>query len=146
MLKENRTISSPLSVVWGMSGNNPLLSDEIARRTIRIRLDLQCEHPEERTGFRHPNLVRWAMQNRSELLWAFLLLVQHWIASGCPASAVRPLGSFENWSKVLGGILEPRAFSASSQTGSRRLPSPTMKLPPGRNSSRGSGPLTAAAK
>lgn len=146
VMNENRTVSSPLSVIWGMSANNPVLSDEIARRTICIWLDPDCEHPEERTGFRHANIVGWALQNRSELLRAFLLLVQHWIAVGCSGSSVDRLGSFSIGRGCSAGSWKPPTFPASWQIGSMRPQSSTTIPRHGGSSSRDGGRLSAVAK
>lgn len=38
-------------------------------------------------------------------MWAFLVLAQNWVASACPAWDGVVLGSFEGWSRVVGGVL-----------------------------------------
>jgi hypothetical protein len=40
------------------------------------------------------------------LVWAALTLVQNWLAAGKPSFRGRPLGSFEAWSRTVGGILQ----------------------------------------
>jgi hypothetical protein len=45
-------------------------------------------------------------QNRGILLGALLTLARAWVANGKPAPKVKPLGSFESWTTVVGGILE----------------------------------------
>lgn len=106
-LGTNETIHVPVRCVWVLTGNNPVLSTEIARRTIRIRLDPKMDRPWLRTGFTHPDLLAWVTENRSRLVWSALVLIQHWLARGRPApEKLTPLGSYEQWSKVIGGILE----------------------------------------
>ena len=98
----------PVRCVWLATGNNPALSREMARRTVLIRLDPQCERPWDRASFRHPHLIEYVDENREVLVWAALTLIQAWIAAGrsaCPDSTPR-LGSFEAWRRVLGGILQ----------------------------------------
>jgi len=94
----------PVRSIWTTTANNPVLSTEIARRTIRIRIDPQCARPWERTEFRHPKLRQWVDQNRSELVWATLTLIQAWVAEGKPLAEDPVLGSYEDCSAVLGGI------------------------------------------
>ena len=77
---------------------------EIARRTIRIRLDPRVQRPWERKDFKHANLKGWASDHRD--VWPGLTLVQNWIASGCPRFTDKTLGSYEEWAAVMGGILE----------------------------------------
>ncbi len=100
----------PVRCVWVLTGNNPPISTEIARRAIRIRLDAEEEAPwlsgSTRT-FKHPNILRWAEQNRGILVWSALVLVQDWIFKGCPDPEGLPvLGMFEEWSRITGGILQ----------------------------------------
>jgi hypothetical protein len=94
----------PNRSLWIATGNNPGMSDEIARRTVAIDLDAKSEHPDLRTGFRHPNLLRWARDSRAALVDAALTLIQFWISEGMPL-AEKTLGGFESWSQVMGGIL-----------------------------------------
>lgn len=97
----------PVRCAWVATGNNPALSSEIARRTVRIRLDAQRDRPWLREGFRHPNLGGWTLDHRGELIGACLTLGQAWIAAGRPVPAeATKLGSYEDWSRVLGGILD----------------------------------------
>jgi hypothetical protein len=95
----------PVRTIWIMTANNPALSSEIARRTIRIRLDAKIDRPWLRQEFRHADIRAWAWQNRARLVWAVLTLVQSWIAAGRPEGS-RTLGMFERWAKVIGGILD----------------------------------------
>ncbi len=91
---------------WVATGNNPVVSSEIARRTVRIRLDAKVDRPWMREGFRHPNLRTWAKENRSRLVWAALTLIRAWLVAGRPAGKAKPIGMFESWSAVVGGILD----------------------------------------
>lgn len=95
----------PNKALWIMTANNPQLSLEIARRCIRVRIDARADRPWLRGGFRHDPLMDWARENRGQLILAILTLIQSWIAHGRPRSR-RSLGSFEQWSGVIGGILE----------------------------------------
>jgi hypothetical protein len=99
--------SAPVRCAWVATGNNPAVSNEIARRTVRIRLDSKSDRPwlRDPSSFRHP-LPQWAFDNRAELVRACLTVCQSWIAAGRPEAAACPtLGMFEAWSRVMGGIL-----------------------------------------
>lgn len=93
------------STTWMATGNNVELSAEMARRVVLIRLDAGVERPEERTDFRHPQLLRWARAHRSELVTAVLSIVHAWVDAGMPAGEGM-MGRFEEWVRVLGGILQ----------------------------------------
>jgi putative DNA primase/helicase len=89
---------------WVATGNNPQLSNEMTRRAVRIRLDAKVDRPWLRTGWRHPDLRRWAAEHRADLVWAALVLIRAWAAAGRPRGP-KALGMFDAWSAVLGGIL-----------------------------------------
>jgi hypothetical protein len=88
-----------------LTGNNPLLSLELARRSVRIRLDAKMDRPWKRKAWKHQYIEQWAKENRITLIKSLLVLIQNWISNSCPLSKNR-LGSFESWSAILGGILE----------------------------------------
>ena len=102
----NREINVTVRCVWVGTGNNTALSDELTRRTIYIRLDPKCERPWDRDGFNYPDIRAFARENRPRLVAACLCLVRAWLAAGRPAYSGKPLGSFESWTKTMGGILE----------------------------------------
>jgi hypothetical protein len=100
-----KMLTLPNTAVWLASGNNTRLSRELIRRTVFCRLDARVDAPWERTGFRHPNLLKWVKENRGRLVWAALTLVRAWIAAGRPPGT-QVLGMFEAWVATLGGILD----------------------------------------
>lgn len=106
ILGQTETVRIPIQCAWVATGNNPALSNEMVRRTIRVRMDAKTDRPWMRTEFRHPDLRSWVQENRGRLVWAALTLASAWVAAGRPAFRGKPLGSFEAWSKVMGGILE----------------------------------------
>lgn len=103
LLGGNKEVSVPIRAVIAVTANNPMLSPELARRHIRIRLDAGIEQPWLRSGFRH-DLEKWTAEHRAELAWAYLTLVRHWFAQGQP-KGTQKLGNYERWSEVIGGIL-----------------------------------------
>ncbi len=105
VLGVSQQVRFPVRVVWMMTANNPTFSNEIARRTVRIRLDAKVDEPWERRDFRHPNILEWAMQHGGELIWSALVLIRAWLEAGRPAGCVS-IGSYESWSAVIGGILD----------------------------------------
>ena len=99
-------ISVPAATCWAISANNATMSRDIARRMVRVRLDARCAHPEARSGWRHPDLPGWTEREAVHLRAAALSMVQAWIDAGAPAWSGTPLGSFEAWSRAVGGVLE----------------------------------------
>lgn len=102
----SRKVDLPNRALWLLTGNNPSLSMELARRCVRLRLDPQVDRPWQRDGFRHPNLRQWVLERRADLVHARLVLVEAWIAEGRPLYTEKTLGSFESWAAVIGGILQ----------------------------------------
>lgn len=96
----------PNRALWVITANNPSLSDELARRSIRCRLDTKSDKPHKRKNFKHKALRKWVLAHRAELVRAILTLAQAWLVAGRPAPRVDPLGSFESWTEVVGGILQ----------------------------------------
>ncbi|MBA3414035.1 MAG: bifunctional DNA primase/polymerase [Chloroflexia bacterium] len=106
ILGTSDNVRIPVRCVWVASGNNPALSSEITRRTVRIRLDAKRDRPWLRESFRHFPLSPWVMQERAGLVAACLTLGRAWIAEGRPVPDDSPiLGSFEDWSHVMAGVL-----------------------------------------
>lgn len=92
-------------VLWMSTANNPQLSLEIARRSVRIRMDAQSSQPWTGRTFKHPALKDWTREHRRELLGALMTLVSAWNAAGRPLGQAS-LGSFESWARVISGVLE----------------------------------------
>jgi len=89
ILGQSRTIRVPVRCVWLATANNPVLSRELTRRSIRIRIDPKIDRPWLRQAFHHDNLRAWVHAHRADLVWAALTLVQAWLAAGRP----QPRGS-----------------------------------------------------
>jgi putative DNA primase/helicase len=105
LLGRSQTVRLLVRAVFMATGNNVALSNEMAGRSVLIRLDPKIEDPSVRTGFRHLDLEAWVTLNRARLLWSALVFGQAWIAAGRPmASAV--FGGFAEWAAVLGGVLK----------------------------------------
>jgi len=101
---ENATFKNRL--VWVATGNNATMSDDLIRRTISIRLNPNMERPHDRSGYTHPDILGFVDENRSKILSALCFLIQHWIDGGCNEWSGCLMGSFESWSRIVGGILD----------------------------------------
>jgi hypothetical protein len=83
-LGQSQMLEVPNTSTWVVTGNNIQVSDEIARRIIPIRLDPGIERPEDRVGFKHPDLKSYVLNNRNTLVNACLSLIQAWVNEGMP--------------------------------------------------------------
>jgi hypothetical protein len=97
----------PNSATWVATGNNLQLGGEIAQRSYLIELDAKMERPRDRdvNSFAVPNLLSWVAEHRVELLTRALILVRAWTQAGAPETSSPTLGSFEDWSHKIGGIM-----------------------------------------
>jgi hypothetical protein len=105
LLGQTCTVALPITQVWMATGNNLVVSDEIARRAVRIRLDANIERPDQRLAFKHDDLMQWVRANRSLLVTTALTLINAWVQEGMPRYTAKRKGSYETWTEVLGGIL-----------------------------------------
>lgn len=105
-LGRSETVTLPVRCAWLATANNPTVSTEIARRVVRSRLDPKVDRPWLRKEFHHKDLRGWADENRSKLVWAGLVMVRAWVDQGKRPPTCAHLGSYEQWSHVVGGILE----------------------------------------
>jgi hypothetical protein len=97
----------PLMATWYGSGNNIAVVGDTTRRVCYIRLDSPEEKPEERTGFRHPDLLAWVRENRGRLLTAAITILSAYIRAGKP-KPTKPLkawGSYETWTDLIRGAI-----------------------------------------
>jgi hypothetical protein len=106
ILGVSRRVEVPVRCIFAVTGNRITLGGDMARRCFPVELDARVERPEDREGFRHPDLIAWVRVHRSALLRALLTMARAWWVAGCPAPSVKPWGSFEDYVRVVGGILE----------------------------------------
>jgi len=107
ILGTNQAARVEVKNVWLATGNNPSLSSELASRTVRIRLELEDDRPEERT-FSHADLHGYTVANQGALVWAALVLIENWIQSGAPTPAHQ--FRFPEYAGVIGGILAAAGY------------------------------------
>jgi hypothetical protein len=104
LLSTNTTISAPARAVWWATGNNLDLGGDLSRRSLHVRLESKLENPEERDGFRHPDLIGWVTENRKRLVPAALTILRAYMISPNKVDAGL-WGSFEDWSRIVPAAL-----------------------------------------
>lgn len=109
-LGQSKMVNLPVRKSYRMTGNNPMLTKEIAERTSKVRLDARMERPGLRTGFRHKNLNAWVGANRGKLIWALMVLVRNWHQKGKPQPESPVVwGAYDEYVRVIGGIIHAAA-------------------------------------
>jgi hypothetical protein len=111
VLGRSQTVRLSVRSTLVATGNNVMLSTEMAGRSVLIRLDPKLEDPSTRTGFLHADLEAWTTANRARLLWSALVLGQAWVAAGQPTED-QAFGGFAEWAGVLGGVLKVAGIKA----------------------------------
>ena len=106
-LGHSKMLKLPNETTWLITLNNARLEGDVPRRVVYVRLDARVERPWERSAFRHPDLLAHAKAVRGRTIWAALVLVRRWAALDCPGPAddVPTKGSYEEWRRIVGGIL-----------------------------------------
>lgn len=101
ILGKSQEIELPLIPAWYATGNNVQVAADTTRRITHIRLDVLDEHPEDRTGFKHPNLLPWIAEHRGMLLTRAITILAAYCRAGRPSQNLTPFGSFEGWSSIV---------------------------------------------
>ncbi len=108
ILGKTALVTLPQRTIFVVTGNNLILAGDLPRRCYWIRLDAQTSEPWRNREYRHADLKGWVRVNRGRLLAGVLTLARAWFVAGCPVASTPMLGSFEEWCRIVGGIL---AFS-----------------------------------
>jgi hypothetical protein len=101
ILGRSEIVHMPLRATWFATGNNVILLADTARRVAHIRLESGMENPEERDGFKYPNLREHVRAKRCQLLTAAMTVLRGYCAAGKPNMKLKPWGSFEGWSDLV---------------------------------------------
>ncbi|WP_332445400.1 hypothetical protein [Dehalococcoides mccartyi] len=90
------------------NGNNVRLGGDLPRRFIWCRLDAQSARPWQRDKkiFKHPEIIKWTLENRVNIIAAILTIVRGWVNAGMPkVESPVNLGGYEAYSSIIGGVL-----------------------------------------
>jgi hypothetical protein len=103
ILGKSQMFSAKQRVFLGATGNNASLRADTDRRTIVTRLVTDLEHPEERKGFRHHDLISVARERVTETWCAVLTILRAFHLNTTAQERrqigrdARNFGSFELW-------------------------------------------------
>ena len=88
-----------------VTANNLRVGAEFASRVYPVNLDARMSRPQEREGFKHPDIKVYTRQNRGKFVAAALTMCRAWIVAGKPEPLRMPRIRHPKWQKVIGGIL-----------------------------------------
>tara|TARA_R110000824_G_scaffold86174_1_gene213484 strand:- start:342 stop:2771 length:2430 start_codon:yes stop_codon:yes gene_type:complete len=105
ILGQSALVEVPNRATWIATGNNVAIRGDLSRRTLRCYLDVGMERPEERQGFSRPDLLGYVRKHRGRLVGDCLNILSAYIRAGRPELGLCPMGSFEEWSKIVRSAL-----------------------------------------
>jgi hypothetical protein len=105
LLGHSQSVEVPNRATWIATGNNIRLGGDLPRRCYWIRMDAKMSRPWLREGFKYPQLLAWVGEHRGEVVAHLLTMARAWYCAGRPDAGIKPLGSFEDWTRVIAGIL-----------------------------------------
>jgi hypothetical protein len=109
ILGKNEIVTFSNELDFSLSGNTGMtLTPDLANRSIFIKLFLDIEDANQRI-FENPDLHGWLKNNRNLILSSLYCLVKNWINTG-QKNGIIPFASFQEWSKICGGILESAGY------------------------------------
>jgi hypothetical protein len=108
LLGKNTTASYANDRVWTATGNNLRLGGDMRTRSVLVGLDPDMPNPENRSGFKIPNLDQWILDpaNQRTILRHLLILVVDWTRNGAPVVKGITMRQFTPWAEALAGFLE----------------------------------------
>lgn len=107
ILGRSEEATVPARAFWMANGNNIQIGGDLGRRIFLTRIDPKMAIPWQRSGFQHPDIVRWVQEGRGSLVAAVLTLTKAWQQADAPKpEKIPPVGGFESWRDTVGGILE----------------------------------------
>lgn len=108
LLGKNATAVFANDRVWTATGNNLRLGGDMRTRSVLIGLDPDMPDPENRSGFKIPNLDLWILDpaNQRIVLRHLLILVLDWTQHGAPRQKGITMRQFTLWAEALGGFLD----------------------------------------
>ena len=105
MLGRNEIVEVNNELEFSLSGNTGItFSADLSNRSKVIRLHLDIEDANKRE-FKNPDLHKWVLDNRDQVLSSIYALVKHWDNNGRPPGTV-PFTSFHEWASICGGVME----------------------------------------
>lgn len=101
ILGATKIVTLPWRALIMATGNNVSFHGDTSRRVLMARLEPAEEKPEQRTKFKHEDLLGWIRVQRPRLVSAALLILRAYFRAGCPNMGCARWGSFEEWGKLI---------------------------------------------
>lgn len=103
--RSETTAGLELRCCWFLSGNNVSPKKDAHRRWLVCNLVTPLERPEERDDIEIKDILGHVRRNRPALVRAALTILRAHAVAGWPNGGWAPLGSFEDWDRVVRGAV-----------------------------------------
>lgn len=101
ILGATKIVTLPWRALIMATGNNVSFHGDTSRRVLMARLEPTEEKPEQRTKFKHEDLLGWIRVQRPRLVSAALLILRAYFRAGRPDMGCSRWGSFEEWGRLI---------------------------------------------
>ena len=101
ILGATKIVTLPWRALIMATGNNVSFHGDTSRRVLMARLEPEEEKPEQRTQFKHEDLLGWIRTQRPRLVSAALLILRAYYRAGRPDMGCSRWGSFEEWGRLI---------------------------------------------
>ena len=98
-------VTSANDTIVILTGNDLTARPELIERMVPIGFKAEDAHPEKRTGFKYPEVEKFAREFAPKTVRALAVLVENWKQKGCPLADIA-FGAFTPWARIVGGILK----------------------------------------
>ena len=105
LLGVSKIVRAPLRPAWFVTGNGLGFSRDLGRRVALCDMVTDLEHPEDRTGFRHEDLLAYISESRVRLVAAALTILRGYCVAGRPSHGKSRKGGFVGWDDLIRGAL-----------------------------------------
>lgn len=99
VLGQSMNVRLPTNVVVILNGNNLAVVRDLRRRVLMMRMNANCERPEERHFAR--DAVAYVRERRGSLIRDVLTIALGYLQAGEPHTGSRPFGGFDEWDRVV---------------------------------------------
>jgi hypothetical protein len=109
LLGSSNTTVLDARVFWFGNGINLNIQGDMPRRIYMCRIITDTARPQNRTGFKIPQIKQYVLDHRYEYIRDILIIAKAYHNAGCPIPSaddkIPAFGSFEAWRDYIGGMM-----------------------------------------
>jgi len=105
LLGVSKVVRAPLRPTWLATGNGLTFTSDLGRRVMLCDMFTDLEHPEDRSNFKHADLLAHVTEIRPRLVVAVLTILRAYCVAGRPPHGRSRKGGFVSWDELVRGAL-----------------------------------------